>query len=60
MELEPAGGRGGVDALLKNDEVDLVFLQLGGDVEQMLDRAARPVELGDDQFVTGAAVARGT
>jgi hypothetical protein len=49
------GCRGrGVDALVKHDEVHAPRLQLGGERDQVLERASETIELRDDELVAGA------
>jgi hypothetical protein len=54
VEDELATRGGGVDRLLQALEPDAALSQPGDGVDQVPQRAAEPVELPDDQGVTGA------
>jgi hypothetical protein len=52
---EQASNRGrGVDPLVEHDQVDPAGLKEFGELDQMLERAAETVELGDAELVAGA------
>jgi hypothetical protein len=54
VEDELAAGGGGVDRLLEAPESDPAVGESGDGVDQVAQGAAEPVELRDDQGVTGA------
>jgi hypothetical protein len=45
----------GVDDLVEHDQVDAALLQLGGQVDEVLQGPAEPVEPGDHELVAAAA-----
>jgi hypothetical protein len=46
-------GRAGIDALLQDNEVDTALLQCRGQLQQVLQAAAEPVEFRDHERVAG-------
>jgi hypothetical protein len=53
LEEQPAHRRGGVDALVEHDEIHAAVLEQLGELDQVLERATEPIELGDYQLVAG-------
>src|SRR3954447_1653758 len=53
VEDQPAAARGGVERLLQAPEAGLALLEPLGERDQVLERAAEPVEAPDDQGVAG-------
>jgi hypothetical protein len=47
LEEHSADGGGGVDALVEHHQVDLAGLQQVGQLEEVFQRSAEPVEFGD-------------
>ena len=56
MEHKLAGGRGGLEALLKADQVDPTGLEAVHGLEQLAQRTSQTVEAGDAQVVPGPSV----
>jgi hypothetical protein len=56
VEDEATADAGRVDALVQHDEVDLPLAEHLSEVEQVPDRAAEPVQAGDDDLIAGAQV----
>ncbi|WSA56692.1 transposase [Nonomuraea fuscirosea] len=56
MELQAPGRRGGVDALLEHQEVDLAPTKLRRQVQQVAQRAGGARQAGDDEGVAGPEV----
>ena len=54
LEEHPTDRRRGVDALVQHHEVDTPGFKLAGQGDQVLEGAAKAVELGDHQLVAGA------
>ncbi len=50
LEEHPADRGGGLDALVEHDQVDAALLQLGGQVDEVFEGVAEPVELGDYEW----------
>jgi len=46
-------------ALVAGDEVHAAVLELGGQCDEVLEKAAEPVKLGDDELVASAGGAQG-
>ena len=51
VEEEAPGRRAGVDGVGEAPELDALLVQLADQIDKLLDRAAQPVELPDDQGV---------
>ena len=54
LEEHPPDRGEGVDALVEHDQVDVALLQVLGQGDQVLQGAAEPIQLRDDQLITGA------
>ncbi len=54
LEEQPADRRRGVDPLIEHDEIDAALLEMPGELDQMLQRAAEAIELGDDELIAGS------
>jgi hypothetical protein len=50
-EEQPADRGGGVDALVQHHQIHPAGLQLLGQLDQMLQRPAKPIELRDDELI---------
>jgi hypothetical protein len=58
LEEHPLDRSGRVDALVEHHQVDAALLQLGGQVDEVLEGAPEPVEFGDDELVVAASASR--
>ena len=56
VEYELAGGRGGIEALLEADQVNVASLEVVNGFEQLSQRASQTVEPGDAQAVIGSGM----
>jgi len=52
LEEHPADGGGGVDALVKDDQIDAAALEVVGQLNEMFEGTTKAVELGDSHLVT--------
>ncbi len=53
LEEHPSHRGGCVDAIVQNDKVDLAVLEVVGQLGQVLQRPAEPVQLGDHELIPG-------
>ena len=56
VQLQPPGGRVGVDRLGQRPERDLAFLQLADELDEVPEASAEPIQPPDDERVASAEV----
>jgi len=58
LDEQPAHRGGGVDALVEHDEIHAAALEQLGELDQVLQRATEPIELGHHQLVARPVLAQ--